>query len=83
MMDKYKQAIQELMRSVKYMIDSRMEHTTKIYNGLILSMSGNVATIKINGKTYDIPQYGSFSHGANDVVNVFIPQGNMNLAFFI
>ena len=82
-MDKYKQAIQELMRSVKYMIDSRMEHTTKIYNGLILSISGNVATIKINGKTYDIPQYGSFSHGANDVVNVFIPQGNMNLAFFI
>lgn len=82
-MDKYKQAIQELMRSIKYMIDNRMEHTTKIYNGLILSITDNMAQIKINGRNYDIIHYGSFAHSVGDIVNVFIPQGNMNLAFYI
>lgn len=82
-MDKYKQAIQELMRSIKYMIDSRIEHTTKIYNGLILSINGDKANIRINGRDYDIAHYGSFVHNVNDIVNVFVPQGNMNLAFYI
>jgi hypothetical protein len=59
-----------------------LEHT-KIYNGIILSLSGKSANIKINGKNYTINQYGNFVHTVNDVVKIFVPQGNMNLAFFI
>lgn len=82
-MNKYKEAIQTIMQSVKYMIDTKMAHTTKIYDGLILSINGTNANIRINGKDYVVPSYGLLEHNANQIVKVFVPQGNMNLAFYI
>lgn len=78
-----KEAADSLVSSIGYMIGEANKLNTQIYNGVITAVSGGSYTILINGKTFTIPLYGSFSHSVNDVVKVFVPQGNMNLAFFI
>lgn len=79
----FKEAVNQIARSVEYMLDQKELGSTKIYNGIITSLTNGVATIQINGKVFTINQYGTFTHAVNDMVKVFVPQGNMNLAFFI
>lgn len=79
----FKEAVNQIARSVEYMLDQKELGNTKIYNGIITSLTNGVATIQINGKVFTINQYGTFIHVVNDMVKVFVPQGNMNLAFFI
>lgn len=79
----FKEAVNQIARSVEYMLDQKELGSTKIYNGIITSLTNGVATIQINGKIFTINQYGTFTHTVNDMVKVFVPQGNMNLAFFI
>lgn len=79
----FKEAVNQIARSIDYMLDQKDLGNTKIYNGLITALSNNNASIKINGKIFSINQYGTFTHNVNDMVKVFVPQGNMNLAFFI
>lgn len=81
--DIFKEAVNQIARSVEYMLDQKEMNGTKIYSGLIVSLNDNIASIKINGKNFTIEQYGNFVHSVNDVVKVFVPQGNMNLAFFM
>lgn len=82
-MNKYQEAIKSLLHGIDYMIQNAMTKSTQIYNGLIVSKTGNKAEIRVNGKTFTLPQYGNFSHVVNETVKVFVPQGNMNLAFYI
>lgn len=81
--NEYKQAVDNMLQGFNYMLNNSIKSTTQIYNGLIVSVVNNEYTIKINGNNYVIPLYGSFTHSVNEIVKVFIPQGNMNLAFFI
>lgn len=79
----FEEAVNQMARSIEYMLDQKETNTTKIYSGLILSITNDTASIKINGKDFIIKQYGNFTHNVNDIVKIFVPQGNMNLAFFI
>ena len=60
------------------------QENTQIYNGILLSLTedGNIGTVLINGKQYSLPFNGSLPERSTGVtVKVFVPQGNMNLAF--
>ncbi len=78
----YQDAVKAIGTSVQYMIEQSVQ-STQIYNGVITSMFSGAYSITLNGKSYNIPHYGSFTHSVGDVVKVFVPQGNMNMAFFI
>lgn len=80
---RYQDAVKSLANSIKYMIEQYMGQTTKIYTGQLTAYNGSVGTISMNGRTYTINQYGGLTHNAGDIVKVFIPEGNMNTAFFI
>ena len=82
-MNNYHDAIKSLLHGIDYMIQNAMTKSTQIYNGLIVSKTGDKAEVKVNGKTFTLPQYGNFAHVVNETVKVFVPQGNMNLAFYI
>lgn len=75
----YKETVDEIARSVAYMLQQQSLGNTQIYNGILI----NFNSVKVNDKVYSLSQYGGLTHQINDVVKVFIPQGNMNLAFFI
>ena len=79
----YQEAIKSICNSIKYMIDQATKQVTQIYNGVIITIENNNYTVQINGLTYNLTQYGNLSHSVGDVVKVFVPQGNMNMAFFI
>ena len=69
----FKEAVNQIARSVEYMLDQKELGNTKIYNGLITTLSNNIASIRINGKVFSINQYGTFTHNVNDIVKVFVP----------
>lgn len=80
----FKEAVEQIIRSINYILEEKNLTNTQIFNGILIQINDNVGTIKINGKEYDnIPQYGNFQHEVRNTVKVFVPQGNMNLAFFI
>lgn len=75
--------IDEMLRSIQYMIDKAMSKTTQCYDGLVLSNAGNGKwNIMYNGETHAIKGYGVASPSINTVVKVIIPQGNQALAWF-
>lgn len=71
----------EILDSIEIIVNKAMEGTTKIQNGNVVGVSGNVCTIEINGRTFtDIPFYGNIPV-INKQYRVFIPEGNMSRAF--
>lgn len=75
--------IDEMLRSIQYMIDKAMSKTTQCYDGLVLSNAGNGKwNIMYNGETHAIKGYGVATPSINTVVKVIIPQGNQALAWF-
>lgn len=78
-MDNNKEALQEIIRSIEYLVEQKLQQNTQIFDGLLLSNG----QIRINGKDYFIKQYGNLSHENNSVVKVFVPKGNMNISFYI
>lgn len=81
--NEYKDAINSLLSGMQYMIEQAVKNCTQIYNGTIISIYGNNYTVKVNGNDYVLRPYGEGSYEKNNIVKVFVPQGNMNLAFFI
>lgn len=79
----YNEAVKALANSMQYMISQALKDNTQIYNGVIASVSSGNYTITVNGQNYIIKQYGNIEHAVGDFVKVFIPQGNMNIAFFM
>lgn len=83
MNEQYKEAVDGLIVGFDYMLQESNKQNTQIFNGIITAVNGGSYTIKLNGNEYVIPLYGGLAHNVNEVVKVFIPQGNMNLAFFM
>lgn len=79
----YTEAVGSLTKGMNYMIEQALKGITQIYNGFIVSTNGNKYNIRLNGETYALSQYGDFSHSVGETVKVIVPQGNMNMAFFI
>lgn len=79
-------ALDEILRGVQYLIDQAIkENTFRGYNGIITSSAsiGDTWNVIVNGKSYILPHYGSNTPVVGQTVKVFVPQGNMNLAYFI
>lgn len=81
--ERFGEAVDAIAKSVDYMLKQNALGQTKIYIGILTNENNGVYSVRVNGETYTIPQYGNFTHGVNEAVKVFVPQGNMNLAFFI
>lgn len=76
-------AIEELLKSVKFMIQNALKRTTVVYDGLIVSNNNDGRwNVKYNGETHPIKVYGEIAPIVGSVVKVIIPQGNQALAWF-
>lgn len=84
MANRNKEALSEILKGIKYLINQALLKTTKCYDGIILSQNDNDKwTIKFNGESHVIKKYGNITPAIGMVVKVIIPQNNMSLAFFI
>lgn len=77
------QAIEAILQGVNSMIEEMNRHTTKIYNGYVLSQDGDKWKVQYNGQTHSVKHYGNIQPKTGHIVKVFIPQGNTNLSFFM
>lgn len=76
--------IDEILKSVNYMIQEAIKHTTKIYTGLVVSNNNDGRwNITYNGETHPITPNRLANPTVGQMVTVFIPQGNQAIAFFI
>lgn len=76
--------IDEMLRSIQYMINNAIKNTTQIYSGLIVSNNNDGRwNIKYNGETHPVKPYGNITPSVGQNVKVIIPQGNQAIAFFI
>lgn len=76
--------IQEILKSIDYMLKNLLKKTTKIYDGLIIGSNADGSwNVKYNGEVHALKPYGSISPSINMVVKVTVPQGNQNLAYFM
>lgn len=76
--------IDEIVRSVQYMIDEALSRTTKSFEGLIKGInSDGTYIVQMNGQTQAVRAYCDYLIDNNSVVKVIVPQGNMNLAYIL
>lgn len=73
----------ELLDAIEIIVDKKVrENTTQIYLGVCKSVGGGNCVMSINGKDNTIQFYGSIpTVGA--IYRVFVPDGNMSMAFAI
>ena len=73
----------ELLDAIEIIVDKKVrENTAQIYPGICKSVSGSSCVMSINGKDNTIQFYGSIpTVGA--IYRVFVPSGNMSMAFAI
>lgn len=77
-------ALDEMLKSINFLIKETLKTTTQIYNGTVISFnSGNKWNIQYNGEVHSVEKYGNNTPVVGSVVKVFIPQGNQNLAWFL
>lgn len=77
-------AINELLKSIKYMIQKELSYTTKIYDGIIVSNNNDGRwNIQYNGEIHPVKPYNNSNPLVGNMVKVIIPQGNQALSFFI
>lgn len=79
-------AIDALLKGIKILIEEYSGNSTQIYTGrvtAILKAAPLICAVEINGKTYELPVYGSRNVSLSSIVKVFVPQGNMNVAFIM
>jgi len=74
---------QELLDSIKIIVEKELEDISNIYIGNVVSVStNNKCTVMFNGKQYDVTYYGG-TPTVNKNYPVFVPQGNMANAFLV
>lgn len=77
-------AIEEMIKSFKFIAEKYLENTTKIYSVPVLAQNADgTYTVNFNGESHNLPLYGNNTITVGKPVKVFIPQGNMNLAFIM
>ena len=72
----------EIMESIDILLSKRMERTTQVFYGMVISVGQNQCVVKINGKEYTLAFYGG-TPTANHKYPVVVPQGNFSQAFII
>ena len=73
----------EILDAIEIIVDKKTkEQTTQIYPGICKSVSGNSCVMSINGKDNTVQFYGS-APIVGTIYRVFVPYGNMSMAFII
>ena len=77
-------AVNEIIKSCFYLVQQGLDKTTKVYEGIVIAPSTNPTKwkIKYNGKIHEIRKYGEGTPKINNIVEVFVPQGNNSVAWF-
>ena len=76
--------INEILKSVWYLIKKAMRKTTRVYDGIIISNNNDGRwNVRYNGNLHAVKPYGSITPTVGAMVKVIVPQGNQALAFFI
>lgn len=80
----YSEEQKEILDTIQIMIDSAMEKVPVITTGIVTALiSGNVYTVTVNGRNYDLPHYGTSTVAINSSVKVFVPYNNYSFAWFL
>lgn len=83
MQAQFQEAINEMLKSIKYLIGQSFKKTTKCYDAIIIeSNADGTWQVKFNGEVHTLKPYGSISPSVGKMVKVIVPQGNMSIAFF-
>ena len=73
----------ELLDAIEIIVDKKVRDTSaQIYLGVCKSVSGNTCVMSINGKNNTVQFYGS-TPTVGTIYRVFVPNGNMSMAFII
>ena len=73
----------EILDAIEIIVDKKIrENTAQIYPGVCKSISGDTCVMSINGKNNTVQFYGS-TPVAGAIYRVFVPNGNMSMAFII
>lgn len=76
-------AIEQLLKSIDFMIKSALKNTTKIYNGFVISNNNDGRwNVQYNGEIHPIQAYGAAVPTVGMIVKVIVPQGNQALSWF-
>ena len=76
------EAKQEILEAIEILIKSALKNTTKIYTCIVKDSSGGRCTVLLNGDEYIVKFYGD-TPTVNLTYPLFVPQGNLSLAFVI
>lgn len=87
---KYKKGViyilpkQELLDAMDILAQDAIKNTSRIYNGIVTQVANNGScSVKINGNLYTNVTYYGLAPKPNLTYRIFVPDGNMNLAFLI
>lgn len=75
--------VNEILDAIEIIVDKKVRDTSaQIYLGVCKSVSGNNCVMSINGKNNTVQFYGS-TPTVGTIYRVFVPNGNMSMAFII
>lgn len=73
----------EILDAIEIIVDKKVRDTSaQIYPGVCKSVSGNTCVMSINGRNNTVQFYGSIPT-VGSTYRVFVPNGNMSMAFVI
>lgn len=73
----------DILDAIEIIVDKKIkDNTAQIYQGICKSVSGNACTLTVNGKDNTVQFYGS-TPTVGSIYRVFVPSGNMSMAFVI
>ena len=73
----------EILDAIEIIVNQKIrENTAQIYLGVCKSVSGNTCVMSINGRNNIVQFYGS-TPTVGSTYRVFVPNGNMSMAFII
>ena len=73
----------EILDAIEIIVNQKIrENTAQIYPGVCKSVSGNTCVMSINGRNNIVQFYGS-TPIVGSTYRVFVPNGNMSMAFII
>ena len=73
----------EILDAIEIVINKKIrENTAQIYSGVCKSVNSNSCVMSINGKNNTVQFYGS-APSVDSIYRVFVPNGNMSMAFII
>ena len=73
----------EILDAIDIIVDKKIrENTTQIYPGVCKSVNGNTCMMLVNGRNNSVQFYGA-TPTVGTIYRVFVPNGNMSMAFII